>query len=142
MGPRPRVETLEEWAHALGKIEISHAVSLIEDEEISAFDLEGEPDHLSKHKIGFTRFPIKDFGTPDPAVFSGLIDELVDSLIRGERLFLHCNGGIGRAGLTACCLLASFYCQQVDTFKIVSQARGKSCPETQEQMEFVSNFSK
>ena len=142
MGPRPRVETLEEWAHALAEQEITHVVSLIEGEEVSAFDLESEPDHLSKHKIGFTRFPIKDFGTPDPAAFRGLIDELVDSLKRGERLFLHCNGGIGRAGLTACCLLTSFYCQKVDAFEIVSKARGKPCPETQEQNEFVSNFLK
>ena len=140
IGPRPSFEKLHSWANALKNTGITHVVSLIENTEVEHHGLETEGEVLKKLSIGFTRFPVNDFNTPDAAKFLQLIDDLSKRLSQGENLFLHCAGGVGRAGTTASCLLVKQGMSSDAAMELVSKQRGEKSPETDGQANFVRAF--
>jgi len=119
---------------------VTHVVSLIENAEVERYRLESEGNVLENLDIGFTRFPVDDFNTPDAVKFQQLIADLTARLKQNETLFLHCAGGVGRAGTTASCLLVNHGMDPDDTMTLVSSQRGEKSPETLEQEEFVRGF--
>ena len=126
---------------ALAEHKITHVVSLIEEAEVVSCGLGGEEPELARQAIGFTRFPVDDFDTPEAFLFDNLINDLYSRLNNGENLFLHCYGGVGRAGITASCLLIRFGSSPDAAMTHVSKARGIACPETPAQQDFIRNFS-
>ncbi|WP_145135349.1 protein-tyrosine phosphatase family protein [Roseomonas gilardii] len=68
---------------------------------------------LARAHIGWVRFPIPDYGIPDPA-WRVLAGQTLERLDAGERVAIHCWGGRGRSGTLAAALLL---------------ARGLSAPE-------------
>lgn len=78
---------------------------LLEDDELTRI----APDLLdayAENAIAVHRFPIPDFHVPvDAPAYRVFVDELASHLGRGEKVLVHCKGGLGRAGLTAACLL-------------------------------------
>merc|ERR1712098_68308 len=51
-------------------------------------------------KIEMTRFPIKDFSTPQSQeCYAGVCERLVSDLKAGKNCLIHCAGGSGRTGL-------------------------------------------
>ena len=115
-------------------------VSLIEDAEIDRHGLRREEFALSSAGIGFTRFPICDFQTPDPATFPQFIEDMSKRLSDNENILLHCAGGIGRAGTTASCLLVKNGMSADAAMALVSEKRGEKSPETIDQENFVKAF--
>lgn len=55
--------------------------------------------------ITHRRMPIPDVSTPTPAYMSAILDTLDEALGRGETVYLHCFGGIGRTGTVVGCWL-------------------------------------
>lgn len=54
------------------------------------------------------RFPIPDFEVPkDRLAFLSVIREIRDSLLKGERVLVHCSAGFGRSGTVATCILVA-----------------------------------
>lgn len=141
IGPRPKLQDFTVWLKMIETGGIDHVVSLITREEVEAYGLNGEGRSLNDIGRGFTHFPIDDFDTPDVDGFSALIANLKKRLENGEHLFLHCAGGIGRAGTTASCLLIEFGSKANDAMAKVSAARGETCPETPDQVAFVQNWA-
>lgn len=140
IGPRPDKDNLEKWVTELSALGISHVVSFLEPAEIERHGLQGEPDLLANRGIGFTHFPIGDFGLPDRAGFKMLISDLEDKLASGDNLFLHCAGGVGRAGTTASCLFIQHGEDAESAMEKVGKMRGKKVPETPQQIEFIQNW--
>lgn len=76
-----------------------------------------------------------------------LLEDLTARLQRGERLYIHCWGGRGRAGTVGACLLARLYgvgaeeaLARVDrAFSTRGDVQYRS-PETPEQQQFVREF--
>lgn len=140
LGPRPDAKQLTTFAQSASAAGITHVVSLIEQSKVIEFGLQIEADELEKFNIGFTHFPIDDFGLPDGRRFQSLMDALVLRLANGGSLFVHCAGGIGRAGLTVSCLLVEHGFGAKDALKKSRMARGVTVPETEEQVAFVQNW--
>lgn len=140
IGPCPDKDNLGNWATDLNALGISHAVSFLEPIEVGRHGLQGERNFLMGQGIGFTHFPIEDFGLPDGAEFAALIYDLENKLASGDNLFLHCAGGIGRAGTTASCLLIQHGEDAETVMEKVAKMRGKTVPETPEQVEFIRNW--
>ena len=140
IGPRPQTGQLRQWAESLQKQNISHVVSLIEDSEVETHNLHNEGSALAALGMAFSRFPIADFGIPDVKAFTELMNDLSQRLKSGDHIFLHCAGGVGRAGTTASCLLVEHGWDAEDAMAHVSKIRGVASPETPEQVAFIRSW--
>lgn len=78
---------------------------LLEDHELDRFAprlLEA----YAERGIQVHRHPIVDADIPsDTVAFRAFVNELAGHLRQGERVLVHCRGGLGRAGLVSACLL-------------------------------------
>eukprot|EP00210_Caulerpa_lentillifera_P003291 g3142.t1 len=97
--------------------------------------------------VEFLHFPIEDLSVPDKEALGCLLEDLNERLSSGEKMYIHCWGGRGRAGLVASCLLAkSFEISAEEALERIGRAfstRKDSTyrsPETEEQVQFVKDF--
>lgn len=142
IGPRPTLDTLEEWASELQSRGIDLVVSLIENTEVIRHQLTDEESILAGKGIRFIHFPVDDFDIPDNnGAFASLTKNLAQELEAGLSLFIHCAGGVGRAGTLSSCLLTNQGFDADEAMQLVSLARGKTVPETDQQADFVRRFS-
>ena len=137
IGPRPRFESLQEWADTAKRRGVNTVVSLITEDEADRFGLDGEGNCLAQRDIDFLHFPVDDFDVPDDVRFSNLLEDLVKRLDKGQTIHAHCAGGIGRAGTLSSCILVASGMSAADAIATVSQARGCDVPETDEQVAFI-----
>ena len=56
-------------------------------------------------KAAYHRFPVNDFGLPDPEQMHSTLDAIDLAISSRRKLYLHCLGGIGRTGTTVGCFL-------------------------------------
>lgn len=114
---------------------------LIEEHE---FDLLGIPDyHTLTEAQGLTVVgcPIRDGDIPgDLPAFSALLDELMEHLLDGRVVVVHCRGGLGRAGLTAACLLTQAGMPPEQAIARVREARPGAVENTAQE-QFVHDFA-
>lgn len=100
-------------------------------------------------EVSHQRFPIGDFGLPTPQQMNVILDTLDESLQAGQKIYLHCWGGIGRTGTTVGCYLVrqgmsgvAALTQLATWWKDVPKSRYHlHSPETVEQMNFVRNWA-
>jgi len=60
---------------------------------------------LGGRSVSHQRFPMPDFGLPQPEDMQALLDAIDSALAEGHNVYLHCWGGIGRTGMTVGCYL-------------------------------------
>ena len=86
--------------------------------------------------LSVMRLPIRDFGVPESVTaFRLAADRIAEALQRGERIVMHCRGGIGRTGLVAQAVLNELGVAPSESSIIVAAA-GSKC-ETAEQLAFL-----
>lgn len=92
---------------ALRRSGVRHVVSLIEpaEELRRGAYVEGYDTALARHGIGLSRFAVPDLQAPTVEQMRAILDDIDLHLRRGDIVFVHCNGGIGRAGTVAGCWL-------------------------------------
>jgi ADP-ribosyl-[dinitrogen reductase] hydrolase len=83
-------------------------VTLIEDHEFGALCVTALPQRVQQLGMAWHHLPIPDGGVPGAGFalrwqYSGLA--LRQALQRGDRIFVHCRGGLGRAGMVSARLL-------------------------------------
>jgi ADP-ribosyl-[dinitrogen reductase] hydrolase len=128
----------------LGVIEAwgaSVIVNLIEDHEMQALAVEHTAGQVPAG-IEYRRLPIPDYGVPSGAwelQWEALAPDLRQRLQAGERLLVHCKGGLGRAGTVTARLLIEMGSNADDAIKAVRQARPGAI-ETQAQKDYVRNI--
>lgn len=122
---------------ATAENDVTQVVILVEDHEIR--DLApAYARFLSSGDLAFSvrRLPIKDFGVPQG--FSGFrraAQGVAEDLQNGERIVMHCRGGIGRTGLVAEAVLIELGVPPAEARGLVA-AVGSRC-ETAEQVAFL-----
>lgn len=85
--------------------------------------------------VTFYQYPIIEMAPPDDlkAFKSDVVDCICNHLRSGEgNVLIHCRGGVGRAGLLACCVLAEI-CEFESHKKIIDfvrKRRDKRCVES------------
>jgi hypothetical protein len=100
-------------------------------------------------QVTYQRFPIGDFGLPTPEQMNAILDTIDEILRAGQKIYLHCWGGIGRTGTTVGCYLVrqgrsgvEALAQLATWWKGVPKSRYHlHSPETVEQMNFVRNWA-
>ena len=56
-------------------------------------------------QVNYQRFPILDLGLPTRAEMKATLNAVDDALKAGNKVYLHCWGGVGRTGTTVGCYL-------------------------------------
>jgi protein-tyrosine phosphatase len=141
---RPRGnDWLEDEVRTWKASRIDAVVSLLTADEEMELGLESEKKLSESHGILYASFPVPDRSVPHD--FGGsvrLIREIEGWLAEGKNVGLHCRQGIGRSAVLAACLLVSAGLQPDAAFARLREARGCTVPETEEQCEWVMQFSR
>lgn len=139
--PKPDSQKLVATVHYLSNLGVTHVVSHLEKDEEDDLGLSTEATLLAELGIELISYPIKDMNLPDLHEYSVFIDKLFQRLQESAILAIHCRAGIGRTGMTASCLLIKSGYESQNAIDQVSAARGTTIPDTQEQIQFIHNFS-
>jgi ADP-ribosyl-[dinitrogen reductase] hydrolase len=118
-------------------------LNLMEDEDLRAVKLDPElfANTVRSNNMTYIHFPIIDQGVPDAegeVRWKNEISPLLKQYLeRGEKLFIHCRGGLGRTGIMAAKLLIDLGEAMPDeAILLVRQARPHTI-ETQVQEDWV-----
>lgn len=118
-------------------------LTLIEAHEMTELQVERLPAALAERNIAWHHLPIPDQDVPDEHFLNAwqtLSGELHASLAGGQRVLLHCKGGLGRTGLVAAMLCIE---QGADAHGAMADIRAvrPGAIETDEQEEFVLDWA-
>lgn len=95
------------------------------------------------HGWSLREFPIKDMGVPEqerrPELIA-LVRETAARLMAGEKLLIHCAGGIGRAGTLAVAVQLALGVTLAEAYQITREAGGR--PESREQQDFLEELAR
>lgn len=112
-------------------------VPLIEEHEYTLLDIGDYLAHAEAQGIEVMACPIPDISIPhDLQAFGALMRAMTEALQQGERVVVHCRGGLGRAGLTAASLLVRSGMERAQAVALVREVRPGAI-ETDEQEAFV-----
>lgn len=137
----PSAECLSSDIKSLKESGISSVVCLLEVSESNRLALDSEEDSCTSQGLAFTRFPIKDYGTPDQSHLPPFIENLYNDICNGASIVVHCRGGIGRTGLVCACLLIRAGYTAEYAIRQVSEKRQQTVPETAEQITAIMDYS-
>lgn len=120
----------------------AHVVApLIEPFEYGVLDIEAYPEVAAACGLTVAAFPIPDGCAPgDPESFAVYLEGLLEQLLNGQVVVVHCRGGLGRAGLVAACLLVQMGLDADAAIRLVRQTRSPHAIETAEQEAFIHRF--
>lgn len=94
------------------------------------------------------RFPIRDVSVPSSVELTTAILDAVDEHIeRGDLVYVHCWGGVGRTGVIVGCWLARHcgsgqqaLCRLAELWRACPKSAYRQTPETPEQTEYVRRW--
>jgi protein-tyrosine phosphatase len=141
--PRPRAgDWLEDEIDQWQREGLNIVVSLLEPAEIAELEIGAEPSFCTSRGIEYLSFPIPDRGVPPSvAAFDTFLAPVVKRLRNGAVVGVHCRAGIGRAGLTAACILVRAGIPYPLAFPAISRARRVKVPDTEQQELWVQRFA-
>jgi ADP-ribosyl-[dinitrogen reductase] hydrolase len=117
----------------------STVITLIEPHEIKALKVEGIGADTAKRGMEWLHMPITDVSIPDhrfQAAWKLDGARLIAAVRGGERVLVHCKGGLGRAGTVAALMLVELGMEPERAIREVRKAR-RGAIETPEQERFV-----
>jgi protein-tyrosine phosphatase len=140
--PRPRGgDWLLDDLRSLKAAGIDVLVSLLTQAEADELGLSSEAPGCKEVGIQFLVFPIEDRSVPNSAAaFSKFAEQADLELKKHSAIGIHCRAGIGRSSLLAACLLAQHGYEPSAAFEAITQARGCSVPDTDEQRRWVERW--
>ena len=122
---------------------VSHLVSLIEDDELAQYEIGNLYAEAERRGIAVHRLPIPDVSVPaDVECVAPLVKRIGGWSAVGEKVVIHCIGGLGRTGTVAGCYLVERGIDAARALKLLREVRAPNCPETEEQREFVRRYER
>lgn len=116
-------------------------VSLCEADELRRLEIPDLHERARSLGIVVEPFPVPDTRTPASAdAVRPLVQRILDAAALGQKVVIHCMGGLGRSGLVAACVLIARGRGADEAMRIVRAAR-KGAIENAEQEAFVRGFS-
>lgn len=94
-----------------------------------------------------TRFPIRDYGLPQPQTMVSILDAIDAAVRRSRPVYVHCWGGHGRTGTVIGCWLVRHghsgegaLCRISALREFDAHLHGQAAPQTPEQVRFVRTW--
>ena len=118
-------------------------VPFLTDGELDRLKIPGYFEAAEAHGIRVVRFPFHDGGIPHDVGSATVLIQFLESLYhRGERIVMHCNGGLGRAGTMAACLrlMLGLDANPAGAIASVRAIRSRRAIETKAQEQFVERM--
>jgi protein-tyrosine phosphatase len=119
-------------------------VDLTQSSELESYEslltAEAEARSLS---VNYHRHPIRDANIPSEAEMRDILATIRASIERGDPVYVHCWGGIGRTGTVVGCWLMENGRAGEDVFEAIkalragTMKRATQSPETSEQADFI-----
>ena len=117
-------------------------------ENVPYHDMLSEEANIYGTKVKYYNYPIGDFGLPTPQNMKAILDTIDEELAKGEKVYVHCWGGIGRTGTTIGCHLVRHgktgreaIAQLSEWWQTVPKSRiHQRSPETTDQVHFILNW--
>lgn len=141
--PRRWNRDLEADLRAIQAWGASLVVTLIEDHEFSLLGVSPLGERARSQGMDWLHLPIRDVDVPDDRFETGwrqhgpAIHQRLDG---GERILIHCRGGLGRTGLVAGLILVERGVAPRDAILRVRAVRPHAI-ETRDQEHYVLNFA-
>ena len=88
----------------------------------------GDGSHLTLHGIEFLFLPTDDMSAIDARDIDEGVEWVNEGLDRGAKTLVHCQHGIGRSALLACCVLVSRGATPLAALSAAKAKRAKICP--------------
>lgn len=114
-------------------------LTLLEEQEIAELGVEAMGREVAARGMAWHHLPIRDVSVPT-ATFEAAYDlaspDIHRRLANGEKVLVHCKGGLGRAGMVAARLLVETGVSPEDAIERVRAARPKAI-ETKGQERYV-----
>jgi protein-tyrosine phosphatase len=137
--PRPRGDDwLDDEMAALRRAGVDILVCLLTEAERHELGLADEVAAAARAGVECRLLPVVDFGVPDRAEAEPVLSDLAAALAAGRHVAVHCRGGIGRSSVIAGALLVRLGVPVADVWPLISAARGRPVPETQEQRDWIT----
>jgi Dual specificity phosphatase, catalytic domain len=98
------------------------------------------------HGLEYVRLSIPDLGVPTRGGMHEILDAIDDALSRGRTVYVHCYGGVGRAGTVIACHLVRGGASALQALASIAEWRQdtpdghRESPETPEQRRFVGDW--
>lgn len=117
-------------------------ISLIELHEFAELEVAMLPAVVQAAGLDWVHLPIADQCAPNAdwmQLWARVGRSVVERLSRGDAVFVHCKGGLGRTGTVAACLLIEAGMAPVDAIRAVRASR-RGTIETRAQEDFVTRY--
>lgn len=140
---RPRGDAmLESELLRLKRNGIQTLVSLLEHLEADTLGLADEGPAAVHVGLHFLSYPLTYACVPMKMdSFRRFVAGLANRLRAGESVGVHCQGSIGRSTIVVACILIHLGWQPETALEAIEAARGVPVPDTQEQTEWILNYS-
>jgi predicted protein tyrosine phosphatase len=127
---------------ALREAGVTSFVDLTEEGELAAY----QP--LLRAGVRYRRVGVRDFSCPSEEEMRAILDLLDAEVARGETVYLHCWGGVGRTGTVIGCWLARHGLSgdvalgRLRELRSASGKAGRDSPETDEPRALVRSWTR
>ncbi len=140
-GRSDRERDLGEDLGVLARADVTTLVGWITEPELVRVGAASLPSAAAAAGLRYERASVPDQQVPSEDEAEHAVRGILDALRRGERVAVHCLGGLGRSGTLAACVLVRCGMSADEAIRRVREARGPRAVETVAQEAFVQQFA-
>ncbi|MFZ5630045.1 MAG: dual specificity protein phosphatase family protein [Spirochaetota bacterium] len=140
-GRKDRGRDLASDLEEMRKQKVSHIATLISNAEFGVYGVGNLLEAYKAAGFDVIHRAVKDQGVPTRQQAEEVLGWIKERTDRGERVAIHCVGGLGRTGIVAALFLKQFAGLGAEqAIERVRQVRSPRAVENQEQENFIKNF--